>query len=579
MKTKSPLTLTIAAVGLFVVGIHPTIAGTFASTQSGSWNSAATWGGAGVPGCADTVTISGGTTVTEDASQCSGDLTVNGTLDMTNDFFFFEGTTFTNNGALISSTPYGEFRFNGVGGAGGTTQNLAGTGTYNTNGRVDFHTLFSTTVVPASGAVLNGLTNWTIDGGSVLSLSNNFVVNGLTGSGQTTFFNNSTISGSGILKTHNNVTINSGGIITALLEVVSGTTSASGGNSGNFGPITVDSGATLFESGNVAANGDLTVNGTLDMSNQYFFFGGTTFTNNGALISSAASGFGEFRFNSVGNNTNGGTTQNLAGTGTYNTNGRVDFHTLFSTTVVSATGALIEGVFNNTIDGGSTFNNHGTMAPGFPPGTANVSGNWQLGSTSNLAFGIEGTTPGTQYDVFNKTDGSALTLNGDLSVRLMNGFVPANSDVFTIVTTQQILAGSFSNVANGGRINTEDGAGSFRVTYNVLNDPIASSKVVLSDFQPINRCDTDPPGIGIAPANIEQPIRPQQKKVNGQKGAYVYFTVIANDLEDGPVPATANPPSGSFFPLGTTLVTVTATDHCNNTTTKTFTITVSNKKK
>ncbi len=60
MKTKSPLTLTIAAVSLFIVGAYPAIAGTFASTQSGSWGSAATWGGAGVPGCGDTVTISGG---------------------------------------------------------------------------------------------------------------------------------------------------------------------------------------------------------------------------------------------------------------------------------------------------------------------------------------------------------------------------------------------------------------------------------------------------------------------------------------------------------------------------------------
>src|SRR5207244_2157617 len=145
----------------------------------------------------------------------------------------------------------------------------------NTNGRVDFHTVNRTTVVPASGAVLNGLANWTIDGGSVLSLSNNFVVNGLTGLGQTTFYNNSGspgISGAGILKTNNNVTIYSGGTISALLEVVSGTTSASG----NFGPITIDSGATLFENGNVGAYGDLTGKSTgtnsSNQNNSYSFF-------------------------------------------------------------------------------------------------------------------------------------------------------------------------------------------------------------------------------------------------------------------------------------------------------------------
>ncbi len=63
---KSPLTLTIATVSLFIIGAHPTIAGTFASTQSGSWGSAATWGGAGVPGCGDTVTVSSGTTVSRE---------------------------------------------------------------------------------------------------------------------------------------------------------------------------------------------------------------------------------------------------------------------------------------------------------------------------------------------------------------------------------------------------------------------------------------------------------------------------------------------------------------------------------
>src|SRR5207244_1687016 len=121
-----------------------------------------------------------------------------GSLDIHNHPLLRASDLFTNNGALTSSVGFGEFRFNGVGFAFDTTQNFAGTGTYNTNGRVDFHTVNRTTVVPASGAVLNGLTLWTIDGGpSVLSLSNDFVVNGLTGSGQTTFNNNGTISGSG----------------------------------------------------------------------------------------------------------------------------------------------------------------------------------------------------------------------------------------------------------------------------------------------------------------------------------------------------------------------------------------------
>jgi hypothetical protein len=278
------------------------------------------------------------------------------------------------------------------------------------------------------------------------------------------------------------VTFNGQPAVSAPLEVVSGTTTADGG----LGAVTIDSGATLFQDGNVVSFGDVTVasGGLLDMNNSSFTFDGTTLTNNGAVISSV--GFGVFNFNGQGGT--GGTTQHLAGTGTYNTNGRVDFHVINSTTVVSAAGAIVEGIFNNTIDGGSTFTNNGTMAPGIPPGTANVSGNWQLGSTSSLDFEIGGIVQGTDYDDFNKIDSGALTLNGNLTLTLINNFIPQNSDTFTIVSTQAILQGAFNNVPSGGRLATTGGEGTFRVTYNVTNDPLLSRNVTLSDFQTANPC-------------------------------------------------------------------------------------------
>ena len=57
-------------------------------------------------------------------------------------------------------------------------------------------------------------------------------------------------------------------------------------------------------------------------------------------------------------------------------------------------------------------------------------------------------------------------------------------------------------------------------------------------------------------------------------GAAVTFDVSALDALSGLTPAVATPASGSFFPVGTTLVTVTATDTAGNTSTATFTITV-----
>lgn len=57
-------------------------------------------------------------------------------------------------------------------------------------------------------------------------------------------------------------------------------------------------------------------------------------------------------------------------------------------------------------------------------------------------------------------------------------------------------------------------------------------------------------------------------------GAEVTFTVTAEDLYGRPLPVTCVPPSGSIFPLGTTIVTATGTDAAGNTAIATFTITV-----
>ena len=59
----------------------------------------------------------------------------------------------------------------------------------------------------------------------------------------------------------------------------------------------------------------------------------------------------------------------------------------------------------------------------------------------------------------------------------------------------------------------------------------------------------------------------------GQGGAYVNFTVHATDNCPG-VTVVSNPPSGSFFPLGTTTAICTATDKAGNTTSCSFNITV-----
>ncbi len=140
----------------------------------------------------------------------------------------------------------------------------------------------------------------------------------------------------------------------------------------------------------------------------------------------------------------------------------------------------------------------------------------------------------------------------------------------------------------GFRNATTDSSGDASIN-TTLNFPVSNGRLVtatatdpLGDTSEFSAavtatdCDSNPPLIGV-PNTIN--VTAQNKKMNHQKGAFVSFGVSAVDPEDGPVTAVATPPSGSFFPVGTTSVQVTATDHCGNTSTASFNVIVSKKMK
>ncbi len=80
--------------------------------------------------------------------------------------------------------------------------------------------------------------------------------------------------------------------------------------------------------------------------------------------------------------------------------------------------------------------------------------------------------------------------------------------------------------------------------------------------------DTAPPVFANVPADVTTP-------ATSANGATVTFTLpTATDAVDGPVAVTADPPSGSLFTLGTTVVNFTAKDSRNNTGRASFRITV-----
>jgi|GEM_PF-5319053 len=76
-----------------------------------------------------------------------------------------------------------------------------------------------------------------------------------------------------------------------------------------------------------------------------------------------------------------------------------------------------------------------------------------------------------------------VTLGGNLTIRFANGLqnLVTNLDMLTVLTASgsNTLSGQFLNVADGGRLETADGFGSFQVNYG---DSIAPNSVVLSNF-------------------------------------------------------------------------------------------------
>jgi len=78
--------------------------------------------------------------------------------------------------------------------------------------------------------------------------------------------------------------------------------------------------------------------------------------------------------------------------------------------------------------------------------------------------------------------------------------------------------------------------------------------------------DTTPPTVTV-PATIVA-------EATGPSGAVVGFSVSANDIVDGAIIPICVPASGSTFPLGTTLVSCSATDAHSNTASASFNVTI-----
>jgi PKD repeat protein len=358
----------------------------------------------------------------------------------------------------------------------------------------------------------------------------------------------------------------SGTNITDGLLAIDGSVSLSGRTVEALGSATLAGGYVSMGGGAVLDN---KLGSTFDIVDDSSLF-------NGGGVAPWALNEGVFKKSGSGNNASG------AGPGmsradviftnigtVYIESGTLDFTAAYVQTAGSTvlTGGVFEASSPINIQGGSLIGkgmilanvtNNGTISPGFSANALHVFGNLTCLSNASAIIEVGGTTQGTEYDWLHITN--SVVLGGTLHLRLINGFQPvpaggAGATSFTVLTADGSLSGSFGNVASGGRLNTDDGSGSFVVTYSAL-----TKTVVLDAFMPSPAPVADftaGPTSGVAPLTVTF--------TNLTSGA---VTTYSWDFGDGTISAQVNP-SHTYTSAGVFTVSLTATGPGgNNTRTK-----------
>ena len=84
-----------------------------------------------------------------------------------------------------------------------------------------------------------------------------------------------------------------------------------------------------------------------------------------------------------------------------------------------------------SIDGGTVYS-EGDLRPGHSPAAVSFEGTLSLSSSATTYIELGGTTPGTEYDTISV--GIQLVMGGTLNISLIDPFVPAHNNTFTILT-------------------------------------------------------------------------------------------------------------------------------------------------
>ena len=130
--------------------------------------------------------------------------------------------------------------------------------------------------------------------------------------------------------------------------------------------------------------------------------------------------------------------RNLSGRGAISGEFHNDGHVISTGTLVFD--SLVSGV--GDFSGDVTFN--GGVSPGHSPASIDLDGDVTFGASNSLHIELGGTQAGGQHDQLQIA--GAATLDGTLSVTLINGFTPAAGDLFDVVTSGGV-SGTFSGTS------------------------------------------------------------------------------------------------------------------------------------
>jgi len=300
-------------------------------------------------------------------------------------------------------------------------------------------------------------------GRGIVTMDNN-VNSAIDGNGGLTFTNHSNIHGGGTIGPHFSFT-NSG-----TLNVPKGNTLYITAPFTNFNGSTV-TGGTYFVSGTleftnasiVTNSANITLSGTsAQIVNQSSMnaLTGLYMNNKGASFTVTSGNAFTTTANVSGVFTNAGTLKVGAG-GSFKVSPPTP--TVGNYTQSGGT-TTVDGTFNVpsvTINAGSllgkgsltgSVTSSGLVTPGdsaTKPGIL-APNSYTQKSTGSLNIDIGGTTVGTQYGQLAVTNGASL--NGTLNIKLVNGFVPAIGNTFTVLTASAV-SGTFATV-NGLSINS-----------------------------------------------------------------------------------------------------------------------------